>query len=112
MFLFFAVMFPYVGIEGTVSVVDNRDPHLKNIQPLRDSDSVNNQPGGAYLMRTSTRDEVPTRIAGSSPVQLTVVESGLVKEVHQQFGSYASQVVRLRQGSPAVELGSCLVLRS
>jgi len=42
---------------------DARDPHLKNIQPLRDADSVNNQPGGAYLMRSATPEEVPTRLA-------------------------------------------------
>jgi hypothetical protein len=90
---------------------DDRDPHLKNIQPLRDADSVQNQPGGAYLMRTSTPYEVPTRIAATgAPVALTVARGKSVKEVHQQFNTYASQIVRLRDGSPAVELGTYIFL--
>ena len=56
------LLFP-TGIGNTTPLKDTRDPHLKNIQPLRDADSVNNQPGGAYLMRSATPEEVPTRLA-------------------------------------------------
>jgi hypothetical protein len=86
--------------------VDNRDPHLMNIEPLRDAVSVNQQPGGAYVMRTSTAEEVPTRTAGAAPVSVSVTRGHLVQEVRQQFGNYASQIVRLREGSAAVELGT------
>lgn len=85
---------------------DSRDPHLKNIQPLRDADSVNNQPGGAYLMRSATPEEVPTRLAAEGKVELKVVRGKGLTEVHQQFGDYASQIVRVREGSAAVELGT------
>lgn len=103
------------GIEGSVPLKDDRDPHLKNIEPLRDSDSVDNQPGGAYLMRTSTPLEVPTRVVGTAAakVELSVTRGKAVTEVHQQFGSWGSQVVRLRDGSAAVEIGEwCRVLES
>lgn len=89
---------------------DFRDPHLKNIEPLRDTDSVNNQPGGAYLMRSATPDEVPTRLAGAGKVELKVVRGRGLTEVHQQFGSYASQIVRVREGSAVVELGEWMLI--
>jgi len=93
------------GIANTVPLKDSRDPHLKNIQPLRDADSVNNQPGGAYLMRSAAPEEVPTRLAAEGKVELKVVRGKGSTEVHQQFGDYASQIVRVREGSAAVELG-------
>jgi hypothetical protein len=96
-----------LGIATSVPLKDSRDPHLKNIEPLRDTDSVNNQPGGAYLMRSATPDEVPTRLAGAGKVELKVVRGRGLTEVHQQFGSYASQIVRVREGSAVVELGEC-----
>eukprot|EP01032_Pedospumella_encystans_P011646 gene11646-13532_t len=92
------------GIGNTTPLKDTRDPHLKNIQPLRDADSVNNQPGGAYLMRSATPEEVPTRLAAEKKVDLSVVRGRGLSEVHQQFSDYARQIVRVRDGSPVVEL--------
>ena len=38
-------------------------------------------------------------------VDLSVVRGRGLSEVHQQFSDYASQIVRVRDGSPVVELG-------
>ena len=56
-------------------------------------------------MRSSTANEIPTRIAADNKVTLTVNKGRTVTEVHQQFNTYASQIVRLREGAIAVELG-------
>lgn len=87
-------------------MVDERDPHIQNVQPKLDHISVHKQPGGAYVMRSSEPHELPTRISpAGSKVQLTVTRGKALTEVKQQFGSWGSQVVRLRDGSPAVEIG-------
>ncbi len=38
-------------------------------------------------------------------MDLSVVRGRGLSEVHQQFSDYASQIVRVRDGSPVVELG-------
>lgn len=99
-------IFFYAGLRNFTAMVDERDPHLQNVQPLLDHVSVHKQPGGAYVMRSSEPLEVPTRVAPlDNAVALTVTRAKALTEVHQQFGSWGSQVVRLRDGSPAVEIG-------
>lgn len=41
---------------------------------------------------------------GDEPVLLTVTEGEAVSEVHQTFSEWASQTVRVRKGSEAVEI--------
>lgn len=86
------------------AVPDNRDPHLKNVKPLRDVGSVENQASGAYLFRPATANEVPTRIVENT-VSLISVHGKTISEMHQQFNTWTSQIVRLREGSAAIELG-------
>ena len=100
-----------LGLYGYVPVTDSRDPHLQNMKPNGDVDVMKLQPGGAYIMRSSEKHEVPTRVAGNSPVSLSISRGKIVKEVHQKFSDYASQIVRLREGSAEVELGSLFSFR-
>lgn len=92
------------GLEGyEYPKIDNRDPHLKNIKPAAHHvGSPSDQPSGAYVFRSSTANEKPTLIA-SDNVELKVIEGKNVIEVRQKFSSWASQIVRLRKGSPALE---------
>ena len=84
--------------------VDNRDPHLKNIQPAAHHvGSPSDQASGAYVFRSAEANERPTKIAADN-VELKVVEGKDVIEMRQKFSSWASQVVRLRKGSKAVEV--------
>lgn len=103
--LYFNGKLSSAGLYGYVPVSDSRDPHLQNIKPSGDIDIMKLQPGGAYIMRSSEKFEVPTRIAGNSPVSLSISRGKVVKEVLQKFSDYASQIVRLRDGSAEVELG-------
>lgn len=87
---------------------DHRDPHTQNLQPNKAFvGSTSSQRSGAYIFRPAD-DEAHsgvTRIhAGDEPVQLTVVEAESVSEVRQVFSEWASQTVRVRQGSELVEL--------
>ena len=60
------------------------------------------QPSGAYIFRPNdTESEYPVSPAGA---QLTLVTGPLVAEARQNFGGWASQVVRVWAGSPDVEL--------
>lgn len=55
---------------------------------------------GAYAFRPAS--DQPTDIA--SVVKTTLVVGNLVKEVHQDFGSWASQVIRLYEGEKQFEI--------
>lgn len=94
------------SLEVSVPPVDTRDPHLKNIKPGDYAvGSVSSQRSGAYIFRPSQPDEVPSSVCDANePVQLEVVRGRGVVEVRQRFSSWVSQVVRLRDGSNAVEL--------
>lgn len=101
------------GLPGYVAPPeDDRDPHLKNIKPLREvsesvdgsfSEEESTQPSGAYIFRPSEVDERPTLIGKDEKVQLTVIRGGQVIEVHQRFSDWAVTIVRLTGGSAAVE---------
>jgi lysosomal alpha-mannosidase len=58
-------------------------------------------PSGAYIFRPNDSSTHP--LAGSQPVQLTVIQGSQVQEVRQVFGSWGSQVVRLYAGTNHVE---------
>eukprot|EP01041_Mallomonas_annulata_P000682 gene682-1305_t len=86
---------------------DSRDPHLKNIQPhisLTGNDSQ--QSSGAYVFRPSTPTPTPVRdsLSQESILRVTVVQGEEVIEVRQIFSSWASQIIRLRSSSSAVEI--------
>ncbi|NXX60469.1 MA2B1 mannosidase, partial [Scopus umbretta] len=93
--------------------------HLKEIQNLDKSislpvfqsfywynASVGNdespQASGAYIFRPNSSEPVP--VSSSKRVSAHLVKNALVQEVHQNFSSWCSQVVRLRAGEPYVEL--------
>ena len=85
--------------------LDKRDPHLKNVSPLKSEDAISSQASGAYIFRTTSKEEVATPIRRSSGnVILSSVKGKQVIEVRQNFSSWASQVIRLREGSLAVEI--------
>uniref|UniRef100_A0A8C3JTX6 Alpha-mannosidase n=1 Tax=Calidris pygmaea TaxID=425635 RepID=A0A8C3JTX6_9CHAR len=93
--------------------------HLKEIQNLDKSislpvfqsfywynASVGNdeslQTSGAYIFRPNSSQPIP--VSSSKRVPTYLVKNALVQEVHQNFSSWCSQVVRLRVGQPYVEL--------
>ena len=102
---------------------DKRDPHLQNLEPahfaLSNKDvgvdgvaksvrGSSSQPAGAYIFRTQQSDETPTPIRSpknpSGRVGLRVTHGDLVSEVVQTFSDWAVQTVRVRAGSPHVEV--------
>ena len=102
---------------------DKRDPHLQNLEPahfaLSNKDvgvdgvaksvrGSSSQPAGAYIFRTQRSDETPTPIRSpknpSGRVGLRVTQGDLVSEVVQTFSDWAVQTVRVRAGSPHVEV--------
>ncbi|NXL54772.1 MA2B1 mannosidase, partial [Podilymbus podiceps] len=60
------------------------------------------QASGAYIFRPNSSEPIP--VAGSKQVSTYLVKNALVQEVHQNFSSWCSQVVRLRAGQPYLEL--------
>ena len=82
---------------------DDRDPHLKNIK-RNPSASPEDQASGAYIFRPASAMERPVSIGAGNEVKVSVVRGQLVSEVRQNFSSWASQIVRLRQGQAAVEI--------
>ncbi|XP_074990260.1 lysosomal alpha-mannosidase isoform X3 [Calonectris borealis] len=60
------------------------------------------QASGAYIFRPNSSEPFP--VSGSKRVSAHLVKNALVQEVHQNFSSWCSQVVRLRAGQPYVEL--------
>ncbi|XP_009280770.1 PREDICTED: lysosomal alpha-mannosidase [Aptenodytes forsteri] len=93
--------------------------HLKEIQNLDKSillpvfqnfywynASVGNdespQASGAYIFRPNSSEPIP--VSSSKRVSTHLVKNALVQEVHQNFSSWCSQVVRLHAGQPYVEL--------
>ena len=87
---------------------DDRDPHIKNLQPSKSSasSSESGQASGAYIFRPADGSQSGvTQIRDSqSPMITSVMESNMISEVRQQFSAWASQVVRIREGSEVVEL--------
>ncbi|NXV39293.1 MA2B1 mannosidase, partial [Rissa tridactyla] len=93
--------------------------HLKEIQNLDKSISLpvfqsfywynasagndeSAQASGAYIFRPNSSEPIP--VSGSKRVSTYLVKNALVQEVHQNFSSWCSQVVRLHAGQPYVEL--------
>ncbi|XP_009459998.1 PREDICTED: lysosomal alpha-mannosidase [Nipponia nippon] len=93
--------------------------HLKEIQNLDKSISLpvfqsfywynasvgndeSSQASGAYIFRPNSSEPIP--VSGSKRVSAHLVKNALVQEVHQNFSSWCSQVVRLHAGQPYVEL--------
>jgi len=71
---------------------------------LKDS---NGQNSGAYIFRPSKKDEALTLLANKNdkkPTSVKVVESGLVTEVHAEFGDFVKQVTRIVENQPYVEI--------
>jgi len=120
--LAYYVSFGSPGIPGFKHApVDARDPHTQNLKPseaMADARDVSTQPSGVYLFRPSFPNEHPQCIsdatsrrcssenrggADAAAVELEVVQGESIVEVRQRFSSWASQVVRLRQGSALVE---------
>ncbi|XP_052655960.1 lysosomal alpha-mannosidase isoform X1 [Harpia harpyja] len=60
------------------------------------------QASGAYIFRPNSSEPIP--VSGSKQVSTYLVKNRLVQEVHQNFSSWCSQVVRLHAGQPYVEL--------
>jgi hypothetical protein len=108
------------GLRGQVRAKpDTRDAHIRNLHPaddLRDDDPTRSaQASGAYIFRPSVENEIPTFISDATPsatngekadarARLTVVRGQLISEVRQYFDSWAVQIVRIRSGSPVVEV--------
>ncbi|KAM9251613.1 lysosomal alpha-mannosidase [Cariama cristata] len=93
--------------------------HLKEIQNLDKSISLpvfqsfywynasigndeSPQASGAYIFRPNNSEPIP--VSDSKRVPTYLVKNALVQEVHQNFSSWCSQVVRLHAGQPYVEL--------
>ncbi|ESO94820.1 hypothetical protein LOTGIDRAFT_232262 [Lottia gigantea] len=57
---------------------------------------------GAYVFIPKFKN--PTKIRGQNPVAVKIVQGVNVKEIHQEFSSWVSQVIRLYDNSPYVEL--------
>jgi hypothetical protein len=86
---------------------DDRSPYEKRRSPPKSAvGSTSNQASGAYIFRPADAlgYSGTKSVRGVDPVSLTVVEGDSVTEVHQQFSDWASQIVRLRDGSEAVEV--------
>ncbi|XP_053907882.1 lysosomal alpha-mannosidase [Cuculus canorus] len=62
----------------------------------------NPQASGAYIFRPNSSDPIP--VSDSKRVSTFLVKNALVQEVHQNFSSWCSQVVRLHTGQPYLEL--------
>ncbi|XP_057283787.1 lysosomal alpha-mannosidase [Pezoporus wallicus] len=93
--------------------------HLKEIQNLAKNISLpvfqsfywynasvgndeSSQVSGAYIFRPNSSEPIP--ISGSKRISTSLVKNTLVQELHQNFSSWCSQVVRLHMGQPYVEL--------
>jgi len=92
------------GVEnGLQAVRDERDPHVQNAGPSHDlKGTTSTQPSGAYIFRTAS-EASPLLDISNGRVVLTVVRGRDITEVRQTFGTWASQVVRLRNGQETVE---------
>ncbi|XP_032775635.1 lysosomal alpha-mannosidase isoform X2 [Strigops habroptila] len=93
--------------------------HLKEIQNLAKNISLpvfqsfywynasvgneeSSQASGAYIFRPNSSEPIP--VSGSKQISTSLVKNALVQELHQNFSSWCSQVVRLHAGQPYVEL--------
>lgn len=96
------------GIKGRkYSEKDDRTPYEKRREPPKSAvGGQSSQPSGAYIFRPADESGYSgaKSIRGINPVILNVVEGESVTEVHQQFSDWASQIVRVRDGSDAVEV--------
>ena len=92
------------GAKGyTETPKDDRDSHLKNIKRNPNA-SPEDQASGAYIFRPSSAIERPISMSTGNEVKVSVMRGQLVSEVRQNFSSWASQIVRVRQGQAAVEI--------
>ena len=100
----------YVGYGSPVGEhkhhkLDTRDPHLQNLQPsAAAASSESDQASGAYIFRPSKADGSDLTPVANDDVSIDVMQGSNLVEVRQRFADWASQVVRIRQGSEVVEL--------
>ena len=57
---------------------------------------------GAYIFRTSSLVENPTPI-NNDDIKLEIIDGNNIKEIRQEFSSWAKQIIRLRENSAIVE---------
>ena len=86
--------------------IDGRPPSLKNIQPSESlQGDVSTQPSGAYVFRPFPGDQLPLRMTKSTSILGVVcVVSEFYTEVRQTFSNWATQIIRINDGSDAIEL--------
>ena len=106
--LYYYIGYGSPGIKGQrYQEKDNRDPHLQNLQPRASAarGDQSTQESGAYIFRPSRADGSDlAAVAGDGDIDVTVLEGEIVTEVRQKFADWATQTVRLREGSELVEL--------
>ncbi|KAH8282663.1 hypothetical protein KR054_009022 [Drosophila jambulina] len=86
-------------------VIDNNSGHLKTVEMNGISESID-QTFGMYKTARSChyifRQDADLELL-EDPVQFTVYDGVLVKEIHQNFNEYVSQVIRIYEGVNRVE---------
>ena len=60
------------------------------------------QPSGAYMFRPA--QQYTHECDSAAPPTITVVQGSLVTEIRQVFASWATHIVRLKKGSPYIEV--------
>ncbi|XP_039500014.1 lysosomal alpha-mannosidase [Drosophila santomea] len=88
-------------------VLDNKTGLLKRVEMNGVSENIEQSYGlyrtydsGAYVFRQYNQGDFVIQEDG---VEFTVYEGALVKEVHQRFSDYISQVIRISEDKPYVE---------
>jgi len=89
-------------------VIDNKTGLLKTVEMNGVSENIDQSYGvyrtydsGAYVFRQYHQADFIVQYEG---VEFTVYDGALVKEVHQQFSEYISQVIRIYEGKNLVEI--------
>ncbi|KAM6288858.1 LOW QUALITY PROTEIN: lysosomal alpha-mannosidase, partial [Aegotheles albertisi] len=92
---------------GLLSEIQNLDkgislPVLQSFYWYNSStgDAASPQPSGAYIFRPNSSEP----IAVTKGVTTSLIKNSLVQELHQNFSSWCSQVLRLHVGQPYLEL--------
>ena len=105
--LYYYVGYGSPGINGNkYPERDNRDPHLQNLHPRASAarSEQSTQESGAYIFRPSMADGSDlTTIATDGSVDVSISHGDMITEVRQKFADWATQTIRLREGSEMVE---------
>ncbi|KAH8283700.1 hypothetical protein KR018_012603 [Drosophila ironensis] len=105
--IYIFLIFLYHILQTVKIVIDNNSGLLKTVEMNGVSSNIVQSFGdyrtydsGAYLFRQYNQGDF---VVQDGDVEFSVHEGKLVKEVHQKFNDYTSQVIRLYEGKDTVE---------